>query len=250
VVNGVGDGWGLAFFQGGEVLLQRHPKQPPGGTLDFFAQVRDIKTDYLVGAIGEAITSNKLENTQPYRFRSWVFAQSGVIEHFKDVKAQLAEYIPDFLRRNIRGQNDSEHMFHLVLAFLHDAGKLDDPNIRASDAANAVSGAIAMVDSRLAGGGFARPALNVIATNGRIMIAVRRGPAMWIRRTNGLVDCTVCRETSPEWRADRRRVVHEHLRSVLLASEPATVSEGFEEIPESTVVTVSRDLTVGIQNIK
>src|SRR5512144_631490 len=66
------EGWGLASFQGGEVLLQRHPK-PVVGALDFYRYAREQRTDYIVGVVRDAGTAAKLDNTQPFRFRSWVF---------------------------------------------------------------------------------------------------------------------------------------------------------------------------------
>src|SRR3990170_1236754 len=78
VATGAPDGWGLAFFQGGAPA--------------------------------------KLENAQPFRFRQWVFCHSGAVERFAAIQTGMLESVPDFLRRNIRGQTDSEHVFHLFLA--------------------------------------------------------------------------------------------------------------------------------------
>lgn len=251
VAKGVPDGWGLAFFQGGEVLLQRHPKQPTGGVLDFYKQLKDLRTDYLVGVVGEPGT-NKLENTQPYRLRSWVWAQSGRIPEFGAVQQRLLDNVPDFLRRNIRGQNDAEILFHLYVAFLHDANKLDDPNIRVTDAAKALSGALLMLDKlRHESASHGDANINLATTNGRILLLARRGGAMWMRRTQGMVDCQKCRESNPEMREEKRRMPHEHLRSVLVVCEPETLADdGWEEMPKDSVVAVARDLTTSILPIK
>jgi glutamine amidotransferase len=243
VVPGAPDGWGLAFFQGGEVLLQRHPK-PVAGPLDFFQTVRELRTDYLVGHVREPGTQPKLENTQPYRFRSWVFAAAGPTPVLGDGgPARILEQVPDFLRRNIRGQNDAELVFHVFLSFLHDGGKLDDPNMRVGDAASALSATIAVVD-KLGGGDPAR--IDVIATNGRIMLALRRGKPMYTRQTNGITDCRLCREANPaDGRQERRRFNHEHVRATLILGEPDKIANDWEEVPEGTIVTVARDLTTG-----
>ncbi|MBI4510037.1 MAG: class II glutamine amidotransferase [Deltaproteobacteria bacterium] len=249
VTEGAPLGWGLAFFQGGEVLLQRHPK-PVTGTLDFFAAVKDLRTDYVVGHVRENGAKAKLENTQPYRFRSWVFAHSGSVEHFDAIQAGLLEHIPDFLRRNVRGQTDSEHVFHLFLAFLHDAGKLDDTTISTADTASALSATTLMLD-RLVGSAGGKPIqASMIACNGRIMVALRRGRPMWLRKIQGIADCPVCREQKAEGGTDRRRFPHEHLRSVLVVGEPKKLGpEGWEEVPEASIVAIARDLTTSIQPI-
>jgi glutamine amidotransferase len=255
VAEGAPDGWGLAFFQGGEVLLQRNPK-PVLGSVDFYAALRELRTDYVIGHVrdpgGDGYRA-KLENTQPFRFRTWVFAHSGRVEGFDAVRRDVLEFVPDFLRRNIRGETDSEHLFHLFLAFLHDAGKLDDAQISLADAASALRATNAMLD-RLLGAAGANPAvMNVVMANGRIMLAMRRGRPMYLRQQNGIQDCPVCRTTVTQDGAprDRRRVRHEHLRSVLIASEPRQVGEqGWQEVPEASIVAVSRDLSAQVQPLR
>ncbi len=100
--------------------------------------------------------------------------------------------------------------------------------------------------------------LSAVVTNGRIMLALRRGQPMWARQTNGVFDCQVCRDAgshassgSPAGSAggrahtEGRRVNHDHLRAVLLISRPTgagAIPAGFEEVPEASIVAVSRDL--------
>jgi predicted glutamine amidotransferase len=241
LVSSAPEGWGLACYQGGEVLLQRHPK-PVIGPLDLYRHTRDQRTDYLVGQVRDATTPAKLENTQPYRFRSWVFARSGGKQAGA---AGVLEQVPDFLRRNIRGQDPAEALFYLFLAYLHEKNRLDDPGLRAPDATAALAATIAIADKTAkAAGGEAAPA-NMIVTNGRLMLAARSGPPLYTRAVNGIVDCAVCAEASPdEAKRDRRRTSHEHVRALLLVSEPEKLPEaGFEEVADGTIVAVDRELT-------
>jgi len=237
VAESAPEGWGLASYQGGEVLLQRHPK-PVAGPLDLYRFAREQRTDYLVGQVRDASTPAKLENTQPYRFRSWVFARSGAVQ---PGGAEVLEKVPDFLRRNIRGQDPAEGVFHLFLSFLHDSGRLDDPNIKMADAAAALASTLAIAEQKA--GGVSAPA-NLVTTNGRILLAVRAGRPMWTRRVNGIADCPVCAEKAHEpARGDRRRISHEHVRAVLLVSDPAKTADlAMEEIPDRSIVGISRDL--------
>jgi glutamine amidotransferase len=237
------EGWGLASYQGGEVLLQRHPK-PVVGALDLYPAARDQRTDYMVGHVREAGTPAKLENTQPFRFRSWVFAASGPTPPTAAQRAALLEHVPDFLRRNIRGQTAAEELFHVFLSFLHDASKLDDPNIGVGDTGAALAATQALA-SQIFG---THIAANVIATNGRVLLAARAGRPMHVRQTNGIVDCAVCRAAAPDHaKSDRRRTHHEHVRSILIvseASEPDTLpaDAGFEEVPDGSILAVNREL--------
>jgi predicted glutamine amidotransferase len=252
VARSAPEGWGLACYQGGEVLLQRHPKPRPAA-LDFFQQVRDLRTDYVVGHVMDAGTVAKLENTQPFRFRSWVYAQSGGTE-LAEARAAILEHVPDFLRRNIRAQTVAEHLFHVLLAFLHDSNKLDDPNLRVADAAAALRGALLLaqrVAAQTPSG--VMPAMNVAATNGRILLFARSGKPAWLRQLSGIADCRLCGETLPEEaRRDRRKTSHEHVRAVIIASEPEKqpTEEGWEEIPDGTIVGVSRDLQKSLVSLK
>jgi hypothetical protein len=152
--------------------------------------------------------------------------------------------VPDFLRRNIRGQDRAEALFYLILSYLHEANRLDDPNIKPSDAAGALATAMGVAEKAAIAASGQAVAANVIATNGRVLLAARSGRSMWARSVNGIVDCEVCSDsTAEESRRDRRRISHEHVRAVLIVSDPPVLPEvGFEEVPDGTILTVNREL--------
>ncbi|HEY2748617.1 MAG TPA: class II glutamine amidotransferase [Polyangia bacterium] len=236
------DAWGLGFYQGGEVLLQRRPK-PPTEPVDFYALVKDLRTDVIIGHVRQGTVGKpKNENTHPFRFRGWLFAHHGTVPGFDDVRDELLRAIPDFLRRNIRGQTDSEHLFHVMLAFLHDAGKLDDMNVSTAQVRDAVRGALSLVE-KAAG----KPAADgmecaLALTNGRILVATRHGAPVYLQERSSLHDCAVCREPAPR----DKRVDHEHLRSVLVIAdvEPPPPDAKFTEVADRTILSISHDLKV------
>ncbi len=239
------DGWGVGFYQGGEVLLQRRPK-PPSAPVDFYEVVRDIRTDALIGHARRGTWGTaKNENTHPFRFRSWLFAHHGSIARFDEVRDDMLRLIPDFLRRNIRGQTDSESLFHLFLTFLHNANKLDDPQISTKVAGQALAETIAMC-GRIAGAGASDSTLDVAVTNGRILLVTRRGRPLWLYRINGVRGCPVCRESPTELQRGPHATDHEHLRAVVLVAgdEPdkRRLAPVWQEVPESSLVTVSHEL--------
>jgi predicted glutamine amidotransferase len=241
------DGWGLGFYQGGEVLLQKRPRSSPG-PVDFFALTKSIRTDCIVGHVRSAPIGKhfKSENTHPYRFRSWLFAHHGTIDAFASFRQALLEHIPDFLRRNIRGQTDSEHLLHLFLAFLHDAGKLDDPNLAAGEASNALGATLALVDRFVTEAGGKPSAHNLVITNGRIMVAAQRGQSLHLMRMAGIADCALCREQG-DFARELRRVAHEHLRGVALIDPETNPGPPWEALPEGSAVAVSHDLTFEVK---
>ena len=108
---------------------------------------------------------NRNENTHPFRFRSWLFAHHGTLPGFgpeagstdpaRPSAAQealtevLVAELPDFLRRNLRGQTDSEILFHLFLTRLHETAHLDLAEVRLSDAQAAMRRTLAKLEQTL-----------------------------------------------------------------------------------------------------
>jgi len=223
-------GWGIASFQGGEVLLQRSPR--PAAPVDFARAVIELKSDYVLGNVRAPGAKAAPENTPPYRYRSWVFGHSGRIQSFAAMQGDLLASVPDFLRRSIRGQTESECLFYLVLSFLHDAGKLDDQEPRMADAEGALRAMIAMTEQVAHSRGATIQGLDCMLTNGRFLLAARKGPPMYWKRLH----------TDVPVRENRNGQGTNLDRHVMILSEPkGGKPEGFEEIPDGSIVTVSRD---------
>ncbi len=247
------DSWGVGFYQGGEVLLRRKPK-PPAAPVDFYEVASEVRTDALIGHVRRGtVGAPKDENTPPFRFRSWLFAHHGTVDGFERIRPGLLEEVPDYLRRNLRGETDSEHLFHRFLAELHALGKLDDPLITTTEAGRAIARMIAAIERLCAAAGATPPELDLAVTNGRILLAVRRGAPMHLRRLQGIRDCPVCRERSgPVAESGRgarvRPVDHEHLRAVVLvADSPGSPGPPWQEVAERHLVAVSHALAVTIE---
>src|SRR5579884_2072825 len=119
-------GWGLGFYQGGEVLMRRRPIDERQ-ELDVAKLAGDVRADLLIGHVRHAtVGALRTENTHPFRYRQWLFAQAGTVSDFDRVRERLMGSVPEFLRAGIRGDSDAEIVFQVFLSFLHDAGKLDD----------------------------------------------------------------------------------------------------------------------------
>jgi glutamine amidotransferase len=243
------DSWGIGFYQG-EVLLQRRPKAPPE-PVDFYAISKELRTDVVIGHVRAGTFGKpKHENTHPFRFRSWLFAHHGSIPNFEQVQNRLLEAVPDFLRRNIRGQTDSEHLFHLFLAHLHEAGKLDDANVSPFIVREALRATLLQLEEWI-GPDVARAAECALAvTNGRILVATRHGKPVQLLRIESVSDCPVCREATPAPGKPYKRVDHEHLRAVTLVAEaPKQTGGPWQEVPDDSFIAVAHDLSVQITPI-
>src|SRR5678816_4419618 len=112
--------YGLAYSQGGDVLLVRTPKSSHK-PIDLAGPLAEIATDC---AIGQAVNDDRFggtDNTPPFRFRRWMFAQGGS-PNLDAATPRLLEHIPEYLRRNLKGRTPGELVFHVFLAMLHDDG--------------------------------------------------------------------------------------------------------------------------------
>jgi glutamine amidotransferase len=172
---GVTPGWGVGFYQAGEILLKRRP-------IDDREEVRpaditrDVRADTLVAHVRLAtVGAPRTENTHPFRYRQWLFANTGTVEAFSKLRGRLAEQLPQFLHRDVRGETDSELLFHLFLSFLHDVGELDRPAVDPAAARTALRGAVALVDGLCAEEGAPPTALNILVSNPEYLIALHAG---------------------------------------------------------------------------
>lgn len=183
---GVPLGWGIGFYQGGEVLMRRRPSDDRDLLLPHDI-AGDIRADMLVGHVRSAtVGALRPENTHPFRYGEWLFAQTGTVNAFSDIRARLVESIPEFLRPGIRGESDAEVVFHLFLAFLHDGGKLEQvPAPRACEALRSTYSLINSIGTEV---GAPPVALNVIVSNGEYLVGASRAAPMAYRVLAGKAD--------------------------------------------------------------
>jgi glutamine amidotransferase len=244
------DGWGLGYFQHGEILLQKRP-QSQRVEIRAAEIVKSLHTDALLLHVREAtVGSWKHDNTHPFRFRSWLFAHRGTIREFAAIKTKVAAQIPEFLRRNIRGETDSEFAFHLFLARLYEKGKLDDPNLDARYIAGVLAGTIAQLDDLTRKAGATEESkINIAVMNGRVLAVTRRGLALHYFRRDGIADCEACRMQQEVVPGRAPRISHPLLRFVLAVTDLQNPPSEWNEVPEGSVLTVNRQLEVAVASL-
>jgi glutamine amidotransferase len=180
-----GISWGVGFYQGGEILLKRRPVDDRS-RINFAELTQDIKADVLVGHIRTAtIGALKTENTHPFRYRQWLFAQTGTVPKFEVLRSRLRDSLPQFLARDVRGDTDAELVFYLFLSFLHDAGTLDRGVVDPVEARSALRSSIALVDRLCAEEGEGPARLNIVLACGDYVIAARRSAKMTYQLVQG-----------------------------------------------------------------
>ncbi len=226
--------WGMGYVQGGDVLLVRTPKgsEVP---VDLASPLDEIKTDCAIAQAVNADGYAGTDNTPPFRFRRWLFAQTGS-SALEGTALRLLEHIPEYLRRNLKGRTPAELIFHVFLAMLHDEGNIDDPNLPPAAQRRALSATLKLVRAELARAGRSEIALgNVALTNGRSMVLAHLDAPLRLRRL------TVAGE-----RGER----DDSFRGVLLVSGgDGDPKDGFEDVPPSTAVLISRELQVSFADL-
>ncbi len=231
-------GWGLGFYQAGEVLLRRRPIDERD-EIDLVEAASDLRTDVLIAHVRRAsVGALRTENTHPFRYRSWLWAQTGTIVGFDRLRERLIGSQPEFLRRNVRGETDSELFFYLFLSFLHDAGSLHDGNVSPEAIGAALRASIALVDRLSAEEGFERNSGDILVTNGERMVAVHRNGNLAHRTLKGRFDIE---SLLGEERVRRARIPSiDSTHFTLAASELETIPSGWTEVPARSLVTLTR----------
>jgi predicted glutamine amidotransferase len=241
--------YGFGYYQGGNVLLG---KRPTGAAhpLSLPELVGRVDSEALVVHARQAtIGGAKDENTQPFRYRRWVFAHDGTIEGFDRVRPKLVAALPDHLRRAIMGDTDSEAAFMLFAKLLRDENAVDDLELEAPTAGRALARAVKQLEALCRDAGAQRPSrLNFVATNGRVLVATRRGGPLFYALLEGIVPCALDEITLATPESDPRVRPHRRVKAVCFASR-LTAPNGFIEVPEGSVVSVSRTLQVSVSPI-
>ena len=223
--------WGLGYAHLGEVCLRLHPKGDDEG-INFYDEIRSIKADYIIGAAlpkADGLKGNA--NTQPFRFRRWLFAQTGESPKLAEARATLIDRIPGYLQRNIKGKTSQEFLFHLFLATLHEDGTINNPNLEVDQVRDALARTLEVVRSEV---GDAKID-NIICSNSRVMLGACLGTPLYVCRLSHQMD-----PKRPE----------SAFRAVLVVSSDENPGEGFEPIPVGQTVAIKRSVHADILPLK
>jgi predicted glutamine amidotransferase len=227
-------GWGIGFYQGGEVLMRRRPAVELTD-VDVAKLAQDVRTDVLVGHVRNAtVGSLRTENTHPFRYRQWLYAQTGTVTSFE-------ASVPEFLRGGIRGETDAEVVFHMFLSFLHDAGQLAntssaDPKVTAE----ALRSTIAQVDAVSAEVGGEPSEINLLVSDGDSMVAVHRRQIMAVRSLSGKSDAEAIMGDDPQLRRRTPELAQMHFQIVASDFDEAVVPPRWNAVPDRAIVTLTR----------
>lgn len=218
--------WGLSYVQAQEVLLSRHPRAIRG-EFDFFSALDGLESEYLLGVAASDTEYSGNANTQPFRHRHWMFAMESSFVDFQQAHQELENLLPDFLRSGVKGKTPAEMLFHFFLAELHREGQLQDHNLPPALAAKTLRTAMQSAQEVIARTGVKGEVGNLMVSNSRSMLCVRLADPLFWRQLR--------------FHEDPKRPDTE-FRSVLTIGVDDNPGEGFEELPQHTILKIGRDL--------
>ncbi|MEZ4297812.1 MAG: class II glutamine amidotransferase [Polyangiaceae bacterium] len=233
-------GWGVGFYQAGEVLLKRRPIDDRS-EVDLGPLTKDIRADILVAQVRSGtVGAPRTENTHPFKFRQWLFAQTGTVGSFAVLRGRILESLPAFLARDVKGDTDAELIFHLFLSFLHDMGQLDRMAVEPASARAALSSCVALVDRLCAEQGAGPSSLNLVVTCNDYVLARHGGAKMAYRVYAGRHDMD--RLLSDGGLHKNRTPDEAKGRLTVLAADfdDDQTPPGWTIVPERAIVTLTR----------
>lgn len=239
-LEGPGQVAGLGAYQD-EVVLQR--RYGVGATGELWEAPLSEMVLLHAGAL--PVGRSPEDNAQPFRFRQWLFAHVGEVDRADAVRDRLYEELPEFLQSAVRGATLSEVIFAQFLSELRAVGRTEDPTLEGPLAAGLLKKAARAVEQASGEvGGTSKAKLALVATNGRVLVAARRGQqALWYRLLEGQAECARCGIAADAKESEVAVRDHRRRRSVVLATSPHA-ADGWVAVPDGGALSVDRRLSV------
>ncbi len=231
---------GAAWFADDNVLVQRYSAAARPEGLDLLGGVLESDALLVHGAalpLGLSIE----ENTQPFRFRQWLFVCQGTNGSDAKLRALAMEGLPDHLRRMVRGSTAAEVAFALFLNALRETGRAEDPLLDAKTVAGALGRTARKLEALTHETGGRALDAAMMATNNRMLVAARLGETpLAYRLLEGAQHCERCRiDDSGEMEALRR--AHQRRRTVAISTD-VRVAQGWIPLESGSAIAVGKSL--------
>lgn len=231
------DGWGLAFYHGEMPELERRA-HAAFEDLHFSRTAERIYSPSVVAHVRLATVGRiSPQNCHPFVFGNWTLAHNGTVTAFDRLRAELeGETDPD-LQAIRAGDTDSEQLFLWLLTRLRRSGISLDDHPSSTRVADVLAAAIPELALRCAAAGGDPARLNVVLTNGNLMVAVRWKNDLFMVERTGVRDCEIC--GIPHIQHDE----HTEYHAVVIASE-AISSEAWQEVPDASVIAAEAGVVI------
>lgn len=249
-------GWGIGFYQKNKAHIQ---KRASAASFDFnFKFLTDfIETDTMIAHIREATVGEISDyNAHPFIYGKWIWAHNGTIQGFDVLRPTVLQLIGPELAFEIMGATDSEYCFFLFIKNLSKkVPDINSPDIDVAVITKTFVETLREINNLGANIGIELPhKLNIVVTNGRILIASRFGNSLFYstrhqakneniklfrNATNLRINLNSCDESFCNIEHD----------SVMIASEKINQEDNWYEVPDQCVMTIDERLSISLTNI-
>jgi predicted glutamine amidotransferase len=224
-----GDGFGVGWYGTADTPGVFHSTEPAWNDDNLREIAGHIESPlfftHIRAAIGSAVQQT---NCHPFRHGKWLFMHNGYLNEYATVKRDLVLAVDPSLYPEIRGQADTEVVFHLALTL----GLMDDPQA-------AVQRAIGLIEAVGERHGVPHPFQGTIATtDGETIWAFRYSSERKSRTLFYTTDVPTLRRMYPE-----RSLLQDFSDDArLIVSEPlGDVAGVWNEVPESSCGIIGPD---------
>ncbi len=231
------DGWGIGYFENDLPLTEKNASAAFHG-LHFSNTAERVYSRTVISHVRLATVGvPSVLNCHPFQWGAWICAHNGTVTAIENLREEMTSELSASLRCCIRGDTDSELLFYWLMERCVRSGAADASECLSLERLQQqLAAGIAEIDRRCRLARPEKPAkLNVILSDGRVMVASRFGNSLsWVHR-NGIRDCEICGIPHVEHTPG-----HQY-RAVVIASEPVS-HELWECVPERTVISVDHDV--------
>jgi hypothetical protein len=228
---------GVGSYAQDEVLLRRFPLGSPPRTLSELSPKHPSEALLYHAGLLKAGASVE-ENTQPLRFKNWLYCQLGDIKSYDRVRLKLQDELLGILQGHAQGELDADGGFGLFLQGLRQLGPWDGFRPPARQIAQCLLSAGQRLQALSSEVGAYPPDFSLLATHPQALVAARLGDEpLWYTRLEGSDVCLRCGTgvnhivPTPKLRAHLQR------RTVAVASKVSKPA-GWLEIPKQTALAV------------
>jgi predicted glutamine amidotransferase len=226
-------GWGVATYENGLPRIERQAWAAYHGEHFRRAAARAYARTVIAHVRAATVGPPALDNTHPFTDGPWSFVHNGTIPAFHLIRAAMLAAMPEHHRGAIRGDTDSEHLFHFILS--HHEQQPARPLEQTVRAAvhQVLAWSRAAAPSEAAG-------LNIILTDGARLVGTRWGRTLFYLERQGLQPCDICGVPHVAHQPGRT------YRSVEVASEPIT-DEPWLAVTEPALYSVTPTVTLSVE---
>lgn len=232
------DGWGIGWFVDEDAYVVKSSNAAHGCDGFQRTSARLMSHTFVVHVRRATVGRVDPLNVHPFRFGRWLFAHNGTLLDYDRLGPWLVERTDPELQALVLGDTDSEQLFFWLLGRVAAAGgsrsgrRPSDPHL----VGEAVREALLELDRAAIALGAGRPLVNVLLTDGRLLVAHKAGmPLHLSTQKRHCADAERC--PAVKVCLERVRPAGHPVNHLLVASEPIAATENlWEEIEDGETV--------------